>query len=145
MNYLNVKKQILEWKLEHVQLLIEKNECLNSQRFERAASIREREKEIFAALKEQQKILLQRLEATAVSSSNLEDIHKILDVLLECSLSEGRKFYTELNQQFIERMKVEIDQLWIDRRRLQEAHRFADANEIQKQIMEFGEFLTKHA
>lgn len=144
MDYLNTKKRILELKLDHVKLLIEKNEIIRRQQYEAAAEVRDRERKIVSELEILRLTMLKRLEEVKVMSSNLEEIQTIMALLLEFNQDKGELTYTELKRQFIERMKAEYEQLWNERRQLQQEFRFSDANEIQHQLIEFGHFLMRY-
>jgi hypothetical protein len=144
MDYLNTKKQILELKLEHVKLLMEKNEMFRSQQYEAAAQARDRERKIVSELEILRLTLLQRLEELKVMPPNLEEIQTVMDLLLEFNQDKGELTNTELKRQFIERMKAEYEQLWNERRRLQQEFRFSDAREIQNQLIEFGHFIMRY-
>jgi hypothetical protein len=144
MDYLNTKKQILELKLEHVKLLMEKNEMFRSQQYEAAAQARDRERKLLSELAIIRLTVLKRLEEMKVVSSNLEEIQTVMDLLIEFNQDKGELTYTELKQQFIERMKAEYEQLWNERRQLQQEFRFSDAREIQNQLIEFGHFLMRY-
>jgi len=144
MDYLNTKKQILELKLEHVKLLMEKNEIIRRQQYEAAAEVRDRERKLLSELEMLRLMLLKRLEEVKLMSSNLEEIQTVMDLLLEFYQDKGEKTYTELKRQFIERMKAECEQLWNERRQLQQEFRFSDAQEVQVQIIAFGQFLMRY-
>ncbi len=67
-----------------------------------------------------------------------------MGLLLEFNHDEGKSTYTQLKQQFIERMKAEYEQLWNERRRLQKEFRFSDAREVENQLIEFGHFIMRY-
>ena len=50
MNYLLEKKQILELKLKLTSLLIEKKECIRNQQYQKAADLRDEERELLQQL-----------------------------------------------------------------------------------------------
>ncbi len=71
MDYLITKKQVLELKLEHVKLLMEKKEIIRRQQYEAAAEARERERHIISALEAHKTTLLQRIEELKLIPSKL--------------------------------------------------------------------------
>jgi hypothetical protein len=144
MNYLLIKKQILEMKLELTNLQLEKHEIMRQQHYEKAAEIRDREYQLNGTLDTQRNELIIKIRALEATAYPLEEMHTLISLLSEFNQAELIEHYTSIKNSFMDRLKTEYEQLWIDRRVLQKEARFKEANIMHEQLIEIGKFLVKY-
>lgn len=145
MKYLEIKKQILELKLAIVNIQLEKNEIIRQQRYKQACELRQKERELIRELDEKKDEVLQQLEAFKTIFSSMEEMHLLLNILLEFNQDEMIQTYSSIKKEFIERMKSEYEELWNERRQLMQEYRFTEAYKLQTQLIAIGEFLVKNS
>lgn len=143
MDYLQMNKQILELKLVLVHIQLEKNFIIKQQQYEKAADLRDRERGTMEQLEKLKELLFKELSLLKLAPSSLEETHHVLQLLSEFNHDETKKTYVSIRNGFLERMKMEYEELWNERKRLQREFRMTEAHQLHAQLMEIGSFLVK--
>ena len=82
MNFLIEKKHILEMKLEVTSIQLEKQECIRNQQHEKAADLRDQEKELLGKLNEKKNNLIE-LQNNLEHSQQFFEESNYLNMLIE--------------------------------------------------------------
>ena len=131
-------------KLELTNLQLEKHEIMRQQHYEKAAEIRDREYQLNGTLDTQRNELIIKIRVLEATAYPLEEMHTLISLLSEFNQAELIVNYTSIKNSFMDRLKTEYNQLWIDRKVLQKEARFKEANIIHEQLIEIGKFLVKY-
>lgn len=83
MEYNDIKEEILSLKLEIIQIQKEKNEAVEKQRFNIAAILFEREKQLRETLEEVRQKLESLIHAFELTNRNFEDFLNLQELLYE--------------------------------------------------------------
>jgi hypothetical protein len=89
MNYLHEKKHILEIKLKLTSILLEKQECIRNQQYEKVADLRLEEKELLGILIEKKNILTELQNNLENSHQSIEEYDYITILIEEIKLQES--------------------------------------------------------
>jgi ribosomal protein L29 len=146
MDQINIKKEILELKLNLVNLRIEKKVHISAQHYEKVAELRDFERQMLSKLEEIKIQLVGAQEKFENIEENVEDFYQLSSNLNEILnfLIPNFKFEQVL-EDFNAQLLIEYDDLFKKKRALMEQYKFQDASVIQTQIMEIGQFLLKCA
>jgi hypothetical protein len=143
MDHLQIKKQILELKLALVHIQLEKNLIIKQQQYEKAADLRDQERGTMEQLERLKELILKELGLLKLAPSSLEETHHVLQLLSEFNHDETEKTYMSIRNSFLEGLKMEYEELWNERKRLQREFRMKEAHQLHTQLMEIGSFLVK--
>jgi hypothetical protein len=143
MKYLETKKRILELKLKLVTVELEKQVLIRQQQYEKAADIRDQERELKDELDEVKEDLLQKLEEQKIAPASMEVTYHLLQLLSEFNHDETQKTFATIRNSIMERLKLEYEELWNERKKLQREFCLADAHQLHDEIMEIGRFLVR--
>lgn len=146
MDQINIKKEILELKLNLVNLRIEKKVHISAQHYEKVAELRDFERQMLSKLEEIKIQLVGAQEKFENIEENVEDFYQLSSNLNEILnfLIPNFKFEKVL-EDFNAQLLIEYDDLFKKKRALMEQYKFQEASVIQTQIMEIGQFLLKCA
>jgi hypothetical protein len=89
MNFLIEKKHILEMKLEVTSIQLEKQECIRNQQHEKAADLRDQEKELLGKLNEKKNNLIERQNNLEHSQQSFEESDYLTVLIEEIKLHES--------------------------------------------------------
>jgi hypothetical protein len=89
MNFLIEKKHILEMKLEVTSIQLEKQECIRNQQHEKAADLRDQEKELLGKLNEKKNNLIERQNNLEHSQQSFEESNYLNMLIEEIKLQES--------------------------------------------------------
>lgn len=89
MNFLIEKKHILEMKLEVTSIQLEKQECIRNQQHEKAADLRDQEKELLGKLNEKKNNLIERQNNLEHSQQSFEESNYLATLIEEIKLQES--------------------------------------------------------
>jgi len=129
-------------KLQLLTLELEKKACIRSQHYELAADIREREREYLEKLNDKKNRLLEAAQEFDQTAENLADYYFLLSSLNEISLYHSPFLHIEeVVEDFGKVLLAEKEALLETKRAYNQQHKFKEANEIQKQILEIGRFI----
>ena len=138
------KKQILELKLEQVSTILEKKNAIKMQLYEKAADLREKEREMAQSLNEKKLVLLDNQMKFQRKTENLEEFYLLLSCLNEIAICHTPEIhFTETLEEFYTALKVEYLELFKLKKECFKNHQFKQAGEINEQIMKIGNFLKK--
>ena len=143
MNYLETKKQILELKLALVKVQLERKVLIKEQQYEKAAENRDQERAVKEKLDEVKEHLMKELEELKIAPASLEETYCLLNLLSEFNHDETQKTFATIRNSFMERLKMEYEELWNERRKLYGEFRLKEANQLHDQILEIGRFLVE--
>ncbi|MFN5031682.1 MAG: UvrB/UvrC motif-containing protein [Flavobacteriia bacterium] len=144
MEYLETKKRILELKLKLVTVELEKQVIIRQQQYEKAADFRDQERELKDELDEVKEDLLQKLEEQKIAPASMEETYHLLHLLSEFNHDETQKTFATIRNSFMERLKLEYEELWNERKKLLREFCSADAHHLVDEIMEIGRFLVRY-
>ena len=142
MDYLLEKKHILELKLELTTILIDKQECIRYQQYEKAADLRTREKELEQLLHEKNQELIEIQKNFEEENHSVEEYYLLLSLINEISIHYTpfkhheetiEDFYSILKKDFVHLVKLKDE--------LIQAHKLKKAADINNQILDIGRFL----
>jgi DNA-binding protein H-NS len=89
MNFLIEKKHILEMKLEVTSIQLEKQECIRNQQHEKAADLRDQEKELLGKLNERKNNLIELQNNLEHSQQSFEESNYLATLIEEIKLQES--------------------------------------------------------
>jgi DNA-binding protein H-NS len=89
MNFLIEKKHILEMKLEVTSIQLEKQECIRNQQHEKAADLRDQEKELLGKLNEKKNNLIELQNNLEHSQQSFEESNYLATLIEEIKLHES--------------------------------------------------------
>ena len=142
MNYLLEKKHILELKLELTTILIDKQECIRYQQYEKAADLRTREKELEQLLHEKNQELIEIQKNFEEQNHSVEEYYLLLSIINEISIHYTPfKHHEETIENFYSIMKKDYVHLVELKDELIQAHKLKEAADINNQILDIGRFL----
>ena len=143
MNYLLEKKHILELKLELTTILIDKQECIRYQQYEKASDLRMREKELEQLLHEKNQELIEVQKNFEEQNHSVEDYYLLLSLINELSIHYTPfKHHEETIEDFYVLMKKDFAHLIQLKDDLVRSHKLKEAEELQNQILGIGHFLN---
>ncbi|MBU3658493.1 MAG: hypothetical protein FGM14_01365 [Flavobacteriales bacterium] len=144
MNLYFIKQHILEIKLELAKVAIEKQNCIKNQYYEKAFELREKEKTLRDDILNQVEVFHKQKRKLPTSPQNMEQHDLLLSILYEIgSIDPDRVAFKILRDEFVEDIRHKLILLNEMKKNHELQNRFADATEIQKQILGIGEFLHK--
>ena len=142
MNYLLEKKHILELKLELTTILIDKQECIRYQQYEKAADLRTREKELEQLLHEKNQELIEIQKNFEEENHSVEEYYLLLSLFNEISIHYTPfKHHEETIENFYSIMKKDYVHLVELKDELIQAHKIKEASNLNNQILDIGRFL----
>jgi len=145
MNYLFEKKQILEIKLELINTILEKKDAIHKQHYQKAADIRDKEKELLQTLNNKKLELIDYQLNFENRTDNLEEYYTLLSCLNEISSYYTPQIhFTETLDEFCTILQSDYLELFQFRKECFKNHQFKEAGEINKQLLEIGRFLMKY-
>jgi hypothetical protein len=89
MNFLIEKKHILEMKLEVTSIQLEKQECIRNQQHEKAADLRDQEKELLGKLNEKKNNLIELQNNLENLQQSIEESDYLTVLIEEIKLHES--------------------------------------------------------
>jgi hypothetical protein len=89
MNFLIEKKHILEMKLEVTSIQLEKKECIRNQQHEKAADLRDQEKELLGKLNEKKNNLIELQNNLRNAQHSIEEFDHVTMLIEEIKLQEA--------------------------------------------------------
>jgi len=144
MNLLLEKKQILELKLKLTSFLIEKEECIQSQQYQKVADLRDEEKELLQLLENKSKEFIEHQTDFESKFHTIEDRFQFLSLLNEISI-----YYTPYKQNeetiidFYSKLREHYDKLFHLKDELSKLHKFNELNQVRNDILDIGRFLSQ--
>ena len=144
MNYLLEKKKILEIKLKLTSLLIEKKECIRNQQYQKAADLRDEERELLQQLGDKNKEFIEYQKNLETVFHTVEDRYLFLSLLNEISI-----FYTPYKQHeetiadFYSKLRENYNKLIQLKDELSKQHQFKEANQVRNDLLDIGRFLSQ--
>ena len=144
MKSLETKQEILELKLSLVKVQMERRVLIKEQQYEKAADNRDQEQVVKEKLDEIKARLLQELEKLKIAPASLEETYSLLNLLSEFNHDETHKTFASIRMAFMERLKLEYEELWNDRKRLHRELKLTEAHQLHDQILEIGRYLVKY-
>ena len=142
MNYLLEKKHILELKLELTTILIDKQECIRYQQYEKVADLRMREKELEQLLHEKNQELIEIQKNFEEQNHSVEEYYLLLSLINEISIHYTPfKHHKETIKEFYSVMRKDYVRLVKLKDELIEAHKLKQAADLNNQILDIGRFL----
>lgn len=142
MNYLLEKKRILELKLELTTILIDKQECIRYQQYEKVADLRMREKELEQLLHEKNQELIEIQKNFEEQNHSVEEYYLLLSLFNEISIHYAPfKHHEETIENFYSIMKKDYVHLVELKDELIQSHKLKQAADLNNQILDIGRFL----
>lgn len=142
MNYLLEKKHILELKLELTTILIDKQECIRYQQYEKVADLRMREKELEQLLHEKNQELIEIQKKFEEQNHSVEEYYLLLSLINEISIHYTPfKHHEETIENFYSIMKKDYVHLVELKAELIQSHKLKQAADLNNQILDIGRFL----
>lgn len=144
MNYLLEKKQILELKLKLTSILIEKKECIRNQQYQKAADLRDEERELLQQLDDKNKEFIEYQRNFESEFQTVEDQFQFLSLLYEISI-----YYTPYKQQeetvddFYSKLRENYNKLFQLKDELSKLYKFKEVNQVRNDILDIGRFLNQ--
>lgn len=144
MDHITIKKEILELKLDLVKIRIEKKLRISYQQYEKVADLRDQEKQMLVQLEEKKNILVEKQKEFQNQAESIEELYQLLSNINEILIFHTPTIhFEEVLEDFNAHLLIEYDELFKKKRALLENQKFKEASEIQKQILEIGNFLLK--
>lgn len=141
---LQIKEYVLEVKWNLAKLHTQKVEAIRSQYYEKAAEIREKERELKTVLLDTRKILLERRLSPLPSSEQLMEHEIVLSIISELSLEDELiATYQKIRSEFYEMLQSESKRLLKDKQEFLRIKEEWAVKEVHRQLLEIGEFLSK--
>jgi hypothetical protein len=141
---LQIKVYVLEIKLQLAKLHTQKEEAIQSQYYERAADIRQQEKDLHSVLLSTRLILQERKVPPLPTCDQLKEHELGLSILSEIStIDESKVDYRNIRNEFFDMLQAETKRLSQDKKELLKEKEFWAVNELHRQMIEIGEFLSK--
>lgn len=141
---LQIKEYVLEIKLQLAKLHTQKEEAIQSQYYERAAEIRQQEKDLHSVLLSTRMILQERKVPPLPTCDQLKEHELVLYILTEISIiDESKVDYRNIRNEFFDMLQAETKRLSQDKKELLKEKEFWAVNELHRQMIEIGEFLSK--
>lgn len=146
MKYIRIKKQILEFKLELVNIQLEKKEFIQNQRIESLPNLEEKEREILQELIKLKDMLIEQQLNFQNITEQLDDFYNHITLIneIKCACLPFNQFDEKL-EDFGTRLLIEYDKLLSRKYELIRQDKHEEANQIQQQIMGIGDFMLKYA
>ena len=142
MNYLLEKKHILELKLELITILIDKQESIRYQQYEKASDLRMREKELEQLLHEKNQELIEIQKNFEEQNHSVEEYYLLLSLINEISIHYTPfKHHEETIEDFYSILKKDYVHLVKLKDKLIQAHKIKEASNLNNQILDIGRFL----
>ena len=88
-NYLHEKTHILEVKLKLTSILLDKQECIRNQQYEKVADLRDQEKELLGKLNEKKNNLIELQNNLENLKQHIEESHYLTILIEEIKLEES--------------------------------------------------------
>jgi hypothetical protein len=144
MNYLLEKKEILEIKLKLTSLLIEKKECSRNQQYQKAADLRDEERELLQLLDNKNKELIEYQKNFESEFQTVEDRFQFLSLLNEISIYyTPYKQHEETVDDFYSKLRENYNKLFQLKDELSKLHKFKEVNQVRNDILDIGRFLNQ--
>ena len=144
MNYLLEKKQILEIKLKLTSLLIEKKECIRNQQYQKAADLRDEERELLQQLDSKNKEFIEHQKIFEEKFHTVEDRYLFLSLLNEISIYyTSYKQHEETIADFYSKLRENYNKLIQLKDELSKQHQFKEANQVRTDLLDIGRFLNQ--
>ena len=89
MNFLLEKTHILEIKLKLTSILLDKQECIRNQHYEKVADLRDQEKELLGKLNEKKNNLIELQNNLENLKQHIEESHYLTILIEEIKLEES--------------------------------------------------------
>jgi hypothetical protein len=141
---LQIKEYVLEIKLQLAKLHTQKEEAIQSQYYEKASEIREKERDLKTVLLDTRKILLERRLSPLPSSEQLKEHEIVLSVISELSIDDELKTtYQKIRNEFYEMLQTESKRLLKDKHEFLRIKEEWAVKEVHRQLLEIGDFLSK--
>ena len=140
---LQIKEYVLEIKLNLAKLHTQKEEAISFQYYEKASELRDKERGLHKVLDETRKILIDRKLPPLPTSNELKEYDLLLTILSEINFdSESKMTYKKLRNDLYELLELEMQRLIRDKKELQKEREFWAVNELHRQLLEIGNFLS---
>ncbi len=144
MNYLLEKKQILELKLKLTSLLIEKKEFIRNQQYQKAADLRDEERELLQQLDDKNKEFIEYQRNFESKFHTVEDRFQFLSLLNEISIYyTPYKQHEETVDDFYSKLRENYNKLFQLKEELSKLHKFKEVNQVRNDILDIGLFLRQ--
>ena len=144
MNYLLEKKQILELKLKLTSILIEKKECIRNQQYQKAADLRDEEKELLQLLDNKAIEIKEHQHVFEEKIRTIEDRYLFLSLLNEISIYyTPYKQHEETIDDFYSKLRENYNKLLKLKDELSKLHQFKEANQVRNDLLDIGRFLSR--
>lgn len=141
---LQIKEYVLEIKLQLAKLYTKKEEAIQSQYYEKAADIRRQEIDLNSVLLSTRMILQERKVPPLPTCDQLKEHELGLSILTEISIVDESKLdYRNIRNEFFDMLQAETKRLSQDKKELLKEKEFWAVNELHRQMIEIGEFLSK--
>jgi hypothetical protein len=87
---------------------------------------------------------LQELEKLKIAPVSVEETYSLLNLLSEFNHDETHKTFASIRMAFMERLKLEYEELWNEWKRLQREFKLTEENQLHDHILDIGRFLVKY-
>lgn len=145
MNYLSIKKEVLELKLRIIELQLKKKTCIREQRYELAADIRENERNLLLELEEYKRKLNDELAVFDKKKEGLKTYYELLSTMSEITIFHfAEESFNEPLHDLCTLLKLEFENLFEKKKACFAAHQFKEAGDINEQIIAIGRFLASY-
>lgn len=129
-----VKSQLIENKLARMSLV-------QQQKYEEAAEWKDKEKLLVLELQRLKFNVKSILEKYIIEIERLESIPLYVDLLHECNSLDTQPTITMLQQQFVQSMRLQFEQLCVERKELLNKFKLTEAKKLEQFQIELGKFL----
>lgn len=145
MDYLKIKKEIIDLKSRIVSIQLEKREEIRNQRYEVTADLHFTMKNLMKELEEKLKVLQTELQSFRFKNSYASDYLILLACMHEITvLLAPATAVEEAMQGFCSYLKEEYERLMQQKRECFANHQFKQAGELNEQILAIGLFLARY-